>query len=211
MEGASAERLTSKEVRDEIFDFLRYEVGSHEDAVLFRQMMIHFRFILNVVTKKNEEPFNDQFLRVFKRAYIEFLRCYELFQGRVGQKHAKGHKVHYGTHIIAFLEYFRYSPAHMSDNRCEAFNRRLRKYWNIFSIYMSETNLLKMMCTMVRQQQSYLDEENLNTAEQQLAVKERILELSENYYPSSKASSAPTIKEPRASMDLRYKQRKDKK
>jgi hypothetical protein len=187
--GSTAERLTNE--RKEIARFIRKKTGDVVAASLLEQCLIHYRFILDISTKKNEEEFSDELIIEFKRCLLEFDAAYRAFLGYASACAPMNNerdslplsfKLHWWKHLFEFVEYFRFSPAHIDDNRCEAFNKRIKKYWNIFGSYMCETNLLKMSCTMVREQQSYLDTLNSNTSEQVQALNERLEEENDTYY-----------------------------
>lgn len=120
---------------------------------LYTGVMIRFEFIHNTILKKNFKPYSDELLKKVKKAIIEFDSLYKKFLIKISSDidYKKfGFKIHYLYHCWEWCKFFRFSPAWIDDQRCEAFNLRLKRYWSIFASAMNEINLLKMINTMVR-------------------------------------------------------------
>ena len=61
-----------------------------------------------------------------------------------------GNKLHYLFHIWEWCAYYRYSPAWIDDQRAEAFNLRIRLYWQIMLKARTRVGVIKMVNTMTR-------------------------------------------------------------
>ena len=119
--------------------------------LLFSGMMSRLQFICNGMLTKNRIPYTDEFLDCMKKCIIEFEGLYKQYIKRItNDSNRFGYKIHYLYHCWEWCKFFRFSPAWIDDQRCEAFNLRLKRYWAIFASAMNHTNLLKMANTMIR-------------------------------------------------------------
>ena len=145
--------------------------------LLFEGLMIRLEFIRTAMMKKNFVPYDKQVLQEMKQAVLEFDILYKEYLKKIDQivnennnnnnnnnnnkkrkrkrKEYKrfGNKIHYLYHALEWCGFYYFSPAWIDDQRCEQFNLRLRRYWNIFSSSFNEVNLLKMANTIVRKTQ----------------------------------------------------------
>jgi hypothetical protein len=156
MQGSSANSFI--EHWEEIAQFLQ-EKQYKSIRMYLKGLMIRYSFICQVMLTKNTAPFTDAVLEALKQAIIEFECLYKKYLKLIltPDTTAFGFKIHYLYHIWEWCVFFRFSPAWIDDQRCEAFNQRLKRYWMIFSCFMNEESLLKMINTMVRHTCSSID------------------------------------------------------
>ena len=193
--------------------------------LLFEGVMIRLEFIRTSMMKKNFVPYSQDVLQEMKQAVLEFDILYKEYLKRVNKlmhdndnsinnnsnsKNKKkekeykrfGNKIHYLYHILEWCCFYLFSPAWIDDQRCEQFNLRLRRYWNIFSSSFNEVNLLKMANTIVRKTQVSGASNCVRTIKETTKVLEPFLK---DYYPRR----IPIRKETGLLSDVRYQRRSD--
>ena len=146
MQGRSASNFVNNwNVFEQFFD------GDKELQLLYSGMMIRLKFIFNGMLKKNCVPYTDKYLERLKKSIVEFDALYKKYIKRITDDSNRfGYKLHYLYHCWEWCKFFKFSPAWIDDQRCEAFNLRLKRYWSIFASAMNHTNLLKMANTMIK-------------------------------------------------------------
>ena len=146
MQGRSASNFVNNwNVFEQFFD------GDQELQLLYSGMMIRLKFIFNGMLKKNFVPYTDKYLEMLKKSIVEFDALYKKYIKRITDESNRfGYKLHYLYHCWEWCKFFKFSPAWIDDQRCEAFNLRLKRYWAIFASAMNHTNLLKMANTMIK-------------------------------------------------------------
>lgn len=172
--------------------------------LLFCGVMIRLEFIVHGLLTKNTVPYSDEFMETMKQAIIEFdalykqyLKCIQPDSNRIG------FKLHYLYHCWEFSNFFRISGSWIDEQRCEAFNLRLKKYWAIFASAMNHSNLLKMANTMIRHTTSISPQSMLKYIKQSNKLFEQFH--AQYYNRSSLLEKEEEEENPIVSSDHRYK------
>ena len=119
-----------------------------ECARLMEPCLARLCFLTKCIWTKNKEKFDDNCCYYLRFNLIEFDMLYHKLirkygGGVSGEKF--GVKWHLLYHCVEWIEGLKWSPAHMDDQRIEAWNRHMEKYLTIFHCFGGQVNMKKMM------------------------------------------------------------------
>lgn len=119
-----------------------------ECARLMEPCLARLCFLTKCIWTKNKEKFDDNCCYYLRFNMIEFDLLYHKIirkygGGATGERF--GVKWHMLYHCVEWIEGLKWSPAHLDDQRIEAWNRHMEKYLTIFHCFGGHVNMQKMM------------------------------------------------------------------
>ena len=119
-----------------------------ECARLMEPCLARLCFLTKCIWTKNKEKFDDNCCYNLRFNLIEFDFLYHKIIRKYGggvSGERFGVKWHLLYHCVEWIEGLRWSPAHMDDQRIEAWNKHMEKYLPIFHCFGGDINMKKMI------------------------------------------------------------------
>lgn len=128
---------------DKIVELVSEFDDSGKIGDILKYLFFFVKFIIHSVFHKNRVRYSDMFIYLLSFAIIMFDHLFHIFlqQCYPNKKIAPGHKIHFFYHILWWMDFYRFSPCWMDDQKSENIMKLLKKMFRMASYNLNKTKL----------------------------------------------------------------------